>query len=399
MSIDFQQVRQQINELGQKAPRNQQRLLSRKNQALEQLENWAHSPGLLHERIKTAKNINPFLRSALPLDEPLDRRVSLPKVPGSAVVIAADGSQINPDRQAAVDYCLINVGAIQLVMGAGISPARFIDSKLYYDEEMYTEKGRITESIVALMRDLGERELLAKIAGGISEPVITLTDGPLELWFGNETNPDSQEFDKYFERYLNALTGLFDLGAVTAGYIDKPGGDLFVRMLEIGSMPADAYQNAGRERPFLGVADIDIFAGLLDTYERSAILGFETKNADRYRGDLSLHFFYLNVGKTLDGRPYLARVEIPKWVADSVDMINALHAVLIDQCKIMGSKPFPYALHRSHEVAVVTNDEKQQVENMIAIELQNRGVRVGPQAFKQSHKISGHRTRFRNPAG
>ncbi len=61
------------------------------------------------------------------------------------------------------------------------------------------------------------------------------------------------------------------------------------------------------------------------------------------------------------------RVEIPEWVAANRTKVDELHATLIEQCKIMGSKPLPYLIHRSHEVAVVTMDEKRQIENMIAI--------------------------------
>ena len=66
------------------------------------------------------------------------------------------------------------------------------------------------------------------------------------------------------------------------------------------------------------------------------------------------------------------RVEIPKWVADDKEKLDLLHGVLVEQCRMMGSKPYPYLLHRAHETAVVKNEEKQQIENMLAMELRRQ---------------------------
>ena len=59
---------------------------------------------------------------------------------------------------------------------------------------------------------------------------------------------------------------------------------------------------------------------------------------------LALHFFYLNVGAENDD--YLARVEIPAWVAENPAQLDTLHAVLISQCRMLGPRPYPYLLHR-----------------------------------------------------
>ena len=53
-------------------------------------------------------------------------------------------------------------------------------------------------------------------------------------------------------------------------------------------------------------------------------------------------------------------------MADDPAKLGMLHAVLVDQCRIMGAKPYPYLLHRAHETAVVSNEEKLQVEQMLA---------------------------------
>jgi hypothetical protein len=105
-----------------------------------------------------------------------------------------------------------------------------------------------------------------------------------------------------------------------------------------------------------------------------------------------LHFFYLNVGRP--GRPWLARVEIPAWVAEDDLMLDTLHATLVQQCQVMGSRPYPYLLHRAHETAVVSLAERDQITQMIVMELRRRGVQVGEESYKQSAKDLSGRTRY-----
>jgi hypothetical protein len=118
----------------------------------------------------------------------------------------------------------------------------------------------------------------------------------------------------------------------------------------------------------------------------------QSQSAKSYQGALKLHFFYLNVG--YDKRPYVARVEIPAWVAENQEYLDSLHAVLIEQCRVMGARPYPYLLHRAHETAVVKLPEKDQVTAMITQELRRRGLAVGDLSGKQSAKNSEGRGRY-----
>jgi len=86
-------------------------------------------------------------------------------------------------------------------------------------------------------------------------------------------------------------------------------------------------------------------------------------------------------------------VEIPRWVVDEREQLNLLHAVLVEQCRMMGSKPYPYLLHRAHETAVVKNEEKQQIEQMLSLELRRNNEDVEDGSFKQSAKDLQGRTR------
>jgi hypothetical protein len=393
MSLDFQQVKQQVTAMGEGVPKRVQMLSGKRQEATQVLKDFATELTALQSKLDRAIRVNSKLRCAIPTNEILDHHGVAPPMPESVTILAADGSQINPDRHASVDYCLVNVGAIQLKHRTPEPPTTTVRTRLLFDDQMYTSTGRMSERMVALMRDLGERRLLADLALELDPPVVTLTDGPLELWEGSE-DIDGREYQKMFKEYLAALLMLFMSGASTAGYIDRPRGDLLVRLLEVATLPEDQMERVGRDyRPYLGVTDVDMFYNVLKPGERSAIFGIQTKKADKYPVELALHFFYLNVGRDED-HPYPVRVEVPAWVVQNEQMVNDLHAVLVQQCRILGTRTYPYLLHRSHEVAVVTQDEKMQVENMIALELHTRGLFLEGPSQKQATKDLAGRTRM-----
>jgi len=396
MSLDFLQVRQQIIAMGQAAPERARTLQNLRLTARQAMNEHADQLGLLQDKVRAALSFNHNLRCALPKNERLNHHAPLPPLPESITLIAADGSQINPDRHAFVDYCLVNVGAIQMVLGKNDPPSTSIRSQLLYDDQMYTEAGRMTEPLVALRRDLYERTLLADLAQDAAAPVLTLTDGPLELWVGQESGQNAAVYDRTFKQYLEALDKLYASGATTAGYIDRPRGDLLVRLLEIALLPLDQLEHAGHQshRRFLGITDSDLFRDMLETGERSAIFGIQNRNADKYAHHLALNFFYLNVGTGPGGKAYPVRVEIPAWVVAQPGAIAQIQAVLVQQCRILGTRTYPYLLHRSHEIAVVTLDEKKQLERMIALELAQRGFPPGETSQKQAAKDLPGRTRM-----
>ncbi|MEN8171536.1 MAG: DNA double-strand break repair nuclease NurA [Chloroflexota bacterium] len=386
MALNFQQVRQQVIEMGGKAPQRERHLHSLQATALKTLKSVAQDIDVLRSKVETVHSLNKYLRCAVPGDDPLDKIYACPSLPQNITVLAADGSQINPDRHASIDFSLINVGAIQMQIGSPDPPLTTVRSKLLYHEKIDSSSNYITEELVALLRDLHERTLLAELAEDIELPIITLTDGPLELWVGRDGVSTPRSFQEHFEEYLNALRALQAVGASTAGYIDKPRGDLLIRLLEIALLPDDQLDQGGRDfRPFRGLTDTDLFTKILDSHQRSAVFAIQSRNAKKYEDSLALHFFYLNVGQD-QKHPAIVRVEIPAWVAYKPQMLDDLHAALIQQSQVLGQRGYPYLLHRSHEVAVVSLDEKRQVENMIALEFHKQGVSVGQESHKQSHK-------------
>ncbi len=391
MPLNYPQLQPQITKLGETAVVRENRLQILRDGANELLNNRARDVDALRAKVERAVEQNPNLRCALPVSESLTSSYPLPEFPADAVLLAADGSQINPDNHTGVNYYVINVGGILLNLSQANAPETFVESKLKYGDDMQTKFGSVSSVQVALERDLAERQYLSKWVGDYlaaaenSPLMITLTDGPLELWgVGDKSGKDADVVKKTFEKYKEALHQLGEYGAVTAGYVDKPRADLVVRLLEIAHLEENHLSEAGHNRRFRGVADADLFAPRLKPGERSAVFGIQSKTRSEYPHNLTIHFFYLNVGR--ENYPWLARVEIPAWVAENPAELQALHAVLIQQCQTLGAKGYPYLLHRSHEIAVVTYEERDLLTNMINQERRRLNISVTQTSEKQELK-------------
>lgn len=388
MPIDYQQIYEKIQEIGKGARERKKTLEERRAKARELLDAYASQLEVLHTKVDSAKALDPNIRCAYPLDEPLDSSYPPPDYVIQATLIAADGSQIPPDRHAALQYFVINVGAIAMQVGSGNTPEIFTDTELHMLDEF--EDTFFSDSQVALQRDVAERKKLLEIAKKYSGTIIALTEGQLELW-GSVDSDNSRDFEKSLQDYLDALKEMEKQQVITSGYVDKPGANWVVRLLEIATIPKDELPNLKKYRPFFGVTDLWLFSQLLGKHERSAIFKLQAKSAEKYKDSLSIHFFYINVGD--EKKPKIARVDVPLWVVSHKEALNNLHWALIEQAKIMGNEPFPYLLHRAHEIAVVTHKEKEEIDQMLAIEIRNNGGEVGEKSGKQSAKDLQGRTR------
>lgn len=398
MTINFVEVHRQIQQAGEAARREQKALRERLAQAHEALEAWANRLDDLIARATQALGYNPSLRCALPWQEPLNARFAAPPPPQAGLLLAADGSQANPNHHDRIPFGLINIGLFAWDLSHRRAPEEIIQTELLLNQDLYDEFGMIGEERIALERDLRERRaLLERLEGAATSPLITLTDGPLELYRQPRNDP---EFQALFEAYLDVLAGLAARGAVAAGYVDKPQADLVVRLLELALLEEANLRQAGQERPLRGVTDRMLFNTLLLPGERSAIFGIQSTSAERFRqyegGQLGLFFFYLNVG--VENQPKVVRVEIPRWVVADAPAVACLHAVLLQQTRITPNRRYPYALTRAHELALVTHQDRQAVAAMIEQEWHRQGVVVGEESDKQQAKRDLQMTSRRSPA-
>jgi len=384
MALNFQQVFEKIREIGLGARARQEAQNELREKARSLLDAWADKMAELRDKLERARQADPSLRCAIPLAELLNtHRDAGTTSTSTATLIAADGSQIVPDRHAAVLFGLINVGAIVIPNGNNEAPSVLTDSNLSFDDEVLNW----TDGLVALQRDLAERKKLLTVSKDYPLPVITLTDGPLQLWESRESD-EVFGYEKSLKEYLSVLSHFQERGVITAGYVDRPGSNLLVRLLEVAITPASEMSKLHEQYPLHGVTDLWLFDQILQSGERSAIFALQARSKAVYQGSLALHFFYLNVG--LPDHPKSVRVEIPAWVSEEEAEIDLLHSALMEQCAILGAKPYPYILHRAHESAVVTLQEKQQIEQMLALELRRSGSEVGEPSGKQTSKDSSN---------
>lgn len=387
MPLNYLHLQNQICNMADAAASRRQELDARLSQCEMLLHVQAQNIIRLQEKVEKAAARDKNLRCADPVSEALDAHFPQPSVPMACTILSADGSQITPNPHEAVFYGVVNVGVFCIQPGSGQTPTTATFTDLIYEENDPNEAAPITEELINLQRDVFERQKLAEFARGIPAPLLTLTDGPLELYHEPREN---QKYKEYFEKYIAALSDLALLNTLTAGYVDRPRAALLVNLLELAAQPDSAEEL--REHPFAGLSDLALMRRLLQPGERSAIFRLQFRYSSEFSGRKALHFFYLNVGSS--DRPAVARVEIPLWVAGTPASVDLLHTVLLDQARQSGLHPYPYALIRAHETAVVKMDEHEALNGLIQNELLRRGIPLQTDSEKLANKKVGVRTRY-----
>ncbi len=330
------------------------------------------------------KTISSNKRAALPAHESVELATSAENTEESYCLLSADGSQIVPSAHDAVPLSLINTSLIALRSDSPNAPSVKIRSDILEDPSPGIEIALMNEDLINLRRDISELEILSGFKNKTSLPVIALRDGPLELFHQPR---QGKAFEEAFQEYIQLLLDLTKKDYLTAGYIDRPRATAVTTMLDIY-----ASIRSPQSVSITGLPDILLMSSLLKSGQRSAIFALRSSSSQNYQNDLRIHFFYLNVGKP--GKPYIARVEIPAWVAITPEKVNLLQHTLLDQCALMGNRPYPYLLHRAHEEAVVHFDEKEQLQNTISLEMQREGLDISQPSNKQSAKELRTRTRI-----
>ena len=369
MPIDYQQVYTRIKEIGAGAKEREKKKEEAQKLAQNLLASFNSELDKLRSKVDSAKAADSNIRCAVPLNEVLASHHPVPDTTIQATVIAADGSQIVPSRHEALQYYVINVGGIAMEIGSGNTPEVETDTELRVLDEF--DDTYFSDSQVALQRDVAERKKLLEMSEKYSGTIIALTEGQLELW-GSVDNENAREFEKSLQDYLRVLEQLRQKQIIAGGYVDKPGANWVVKLLEIAGTPQDELKSVRKNRLLAGVTDHWLFSQILGEHERSAVFALQAKSAEKYKDALSIHFFYINVGDKK--HPKIARVDVPLWVAENKSMLNGLHLVLVEQSKIMGnSQQFPYLLHRAHEIAIVTHREKEEIDRLLSRDILSRG--------------------------
>ena len=301
-----------------------------------------------------------------------------PPVPAEFTVMASDGSHIDVDRHRSTRCYLINTGSAVLKYGS--EPDALLESypRLYSDDEDMVikplgVKGReqlVEGTLLGMKRAVEECRQLAEVA--VAPPPgstsLALLDGTLILW-GLEAYPDFVAeilLDKGFLSYLEGMRKLNnDRKLALASYISFPRSTDVVNVLRVAIcpyQPVDCDYNCPPDKTrdcdeVDGVRDRDLFFNLLNPGERSALFSSPSKIVRERYGWHHIYFFYLRVDDEV------ARVEIPRWVAEDKALLNLTHALILDQCR--RGQGYPVALSEAHEQAVVTGLDREEFWRLV----------------------------------
>jgi hypothetical protein len=338
--------------------------------------------------------------------EPLDTIRDLPPRPPDYALVATDGSQIDVERHGMAACYVINVGRVYLRYGA--RPAAKLSSRpaLYYrDEDLYLSDGvrriAIEGNYLSAKRDIEEGVALAELAdeflsvnnASLHEfdtetatpdttrvhsraladqiPSIALQDGTLVRW----TLAGAEKFvqERFLRPYLAYLDQMRERGIPVASYISRPRAPELAGTIRLmlcpdvklaegrGAKCAECSDAAAGRTPSCaicqGLTDADILADTLAEGQRGPLfISMSRVNVESY-GPHLVHFFYMRVGREV------ARVELPRWVAEDLDTVDLIHTLIYDQC--IKGQGYPVALARAHEQAIVRAADRRAFLNMV----------------------------------
>lgn len=376
MTVEFEKLSAEIQNMGEAVLRRQQQatqlLLALRARLHEHATHWAWADECL-KRVAPLVD-EKFYRSARPLrqDEALDQGIDPPPPPARATLLAVDGSQRLPTRHDPFLYYLLNIGVIIYRHGETGAPETTTAPKLVYPSEDMGQdvSAEFTPSNVSIQRDLAEINQLAHTAWKYRSdtPVLAVLDQRLQYWpIGSG---DQAASGRIVAEWIAAMDAIQHSGSWLVGYIERPETSALINLLYALDWGQPDFDPARlNQRP--PVTDADVYRPLLQPGQRTPV--FEVINpSGNYQkfveAGQSIGFFYFRPPQADD----LARVDVPLWAARQPGVIEQIHALLHDQCRILGR--YPYILTRADEIAVVQTGDQEYLDNLIALELQRRGI-------------------------
>lgn len=389
MALQLEQITAQVVELSQGLTADQRRRwLQEARRLLRELDSATLNAKLARRNTDRV----PWL-VAQPLS-PLHEHAPPPACPPEFSVIAADGSNIPPDRHSPVRYYVINTGTAVLTYGHAPSAHLQAQAVLYHhDEALYfdpvTRLQPVEGNRLSARMAIAELHALRATARSVPAPAVALVDGSLILW-SLQSEP-AEVRTRLLREYLTALDWFRRQRIPVAGYISDPGSFELANALRVYLCPESPAEcrrcwetSAGELRLCYELhhfRDPALLLGILGEDERTCLFASSSHILNDYEAH-TVRFFYLRASDEI------VRVEIPMWVAEEPALLGLLHAVICDQCQRSGwQPPYPPALHEAHEQAVISSGDRELVEWLIEEELSRRGVTFLKSA-KARHKRS-----------
>jgi hypothetical protein len=387
MTLRFEQIIHDIERMSTVVNASDRRLwLQQARQLLR-----SHDRARLVEKLGQNREARLALLASQPLGE-LDERIPAPRAPHDYTVVAADGSNIAPDRDSPFRYYLLNTGLVRLCYGDSPTASIESEARLFYrSEDLYWDDKRqrpVDGNRLALLMRVEEIVALPKLVDQTSDACVAVVDGQLIMWgLQNEHHSDK---DRLLGAILDAFEQLRERRVPVVGYISNTESFELVSALKIYLCPTSP--GSCRQCHARGPAEVQLCYHLndfrdpallfdfLEAGERSCLFASHAEILEDYPGEHKIAYFYMSTGDEI------ARVEMPRWVAEDDELLNRAHAVLHDQNRRSGQQPpYPPVLHEAHEAAVVSNGDREGVRLLIEEQLQRSGS-FGLGSAKAYHK-------------
>jgi hypothetical protein len=369
MTLELSQLTHQVRTMGKTVAERQRAYVDLVDLARHWLVDYADQGAMLRYPARQTQ-------AAIPTDEPFNAVYPVPTIPKCFTVVAADGSQIEPDRHTVALYHVINIGSLIYRHGSGEAPEARSEATLGYTEEDLYENGvPVAGNLLDVRRDLAELKRLADVCDTEqSSPTVALVDGPLVLWVLKDL-PGRARSTKV-TAYVDQLERIRRSGAIVGGFISRPGYTEVTRLLYLASVDGDAKKVNERSNPLEHLPDRAIFTALPPGARSALFVSPKEINHEYYaRHGHEVRFFYVNLVQGGE-ESVIARVEVPAWVAEDTDRLRMIHGAIVAQARITGD--YPYALARADELAYISGREREAFEEMVIIALLRAGVRSAP---------------------
>jgi hypothetical protein len=372
--LDFHRLHDQFRDFSAYHVEDGQRRASRLERACDALKGCAENWEQVRDEVERAK---PRALTARLLDESPEHCGPACDRPLAVTVVATDGSQIYPDRHVEPACYLLNVSRIAFHYGTLEPPVMVAEPQLRYREAdlqlLRSDDGLAPEhqmldlnaEVVSAFRDEMELELLFETAEAerqSARPILAMADGTLIRWMIRGMKQRKLE-DKLVARYVEVLERFRQARIPVCSYVSMPGNAEFVNLLRF-HLGEDEFTD--EDETLRGLLDRDLCAECLAVGERSAVFGSDSHVLKDYGADLRICYFYVRTEHEV------GRVEVPRWVASAPELLDLVHAVVLDQASKGGG--YPIILQEAHERAVVRAPEKSLFYQILERELQRQGL-------------------------
>jgi hypothetical protein len=330
-------------------------------------------------------------------------RSTLPAPFTDYAAVATDGSFILPSRHHPARFWMLNLGTIVLHYGSEPSATLSSHAHFYSDEadlfvpdDLY--RIPVSGNVLSPKRAAAELDAAVTVLESLDMPAMALQDGTLILW-DLTTLPDAVTAWA-LPTFLAALGRARDMGKPVASYISAPGSSELLNALRVAICdypPTFGHVDCDHCRRRIAsegrTPACDILPPVSDQWllreiselqpgERTAVYKSMSTILNKYDAvdpDFHVYYFYLHNGWEI------GRVEIPRWVAEELELLELVHWAVYDQSQL--GLGYPAALQEAHELAVLSMSDRRMVEDAVERALADAGLTITYQGKAGSKRV------------